>query len=93
MKKIWNWIVNIPKDKLLHFDAAAFIDLYSFAVLYRFCPVWLAVTLADMLGVIALALKELYDAHHEDHSVELDDFLWGMIGIFVVNVALLIMFL
>lgn len=93
MKKIWDWIVNIPQDKLLHFDAGAFINLFSFAVLYRFCPVWLAMVLAALVAVVALAVKELYDAHHPGHSVELADFLWGLFGTAVVNVAFLIMFL
>ena len=90
--KIWNWIVSIPQDKLLHDYAGALICLFIFAPLYRFCPVWLCFTLADIVAVSVLALKELYDGGHEGHSVELADFLWGLFGVAKINIALLIMF-
>ena len=92
-KKIWNWIVSIPQDKLLHDYAGALICLFFFAIFFRFCPVWLCFTLADILAVSALALKEIYDAHHrEDQTPEIADFLWGLFGVVKVNLALLIMF-
>lgn len=93
LKAIWNWIVSIPQDKLLHDYAGALICLFVFAPLYRFCPVWLCFTLADIVAVAVLALKELYDAHHrEDQTPEIADFLWGLFGVAKINIALLIMF-
>lgn len=92
-KKIWNWIVSIPQDKLLHDYAGALICLFVFALLYRFCPAWLCFTLADIVAVAVLALKELYDAgHREVQTPELADFLWGVFGVVKINLALLIMF-
>jgi len=94
IRKIWNWIVHIPQDKLLHDYAGALICLFVFAVAFRFCPVWLCFVLADIVTIAALAGKELYDYVHPDgHSVELMDFVYGLFGMAKVNVAFLIMLL
>lgn len=93
LKKLWNWIVSIPQDKLLHEKYGALICLFIFAILYRFSPVWLCFVVSDIVAVSVLALKELYDAHHAGHSVEIKDFLWGCWGAFKVNLAFLIMFI
>ena len=93
-KKIWNWIVTIPNDKLLHDYAGALICLFTFAVLFRFLPIWLCFVIADIVAAIALGLKELYDFKHpEGHSVEPMDFYYGLFGIMKVNLALLTMFI
>ena len=93
MKAIWNWIVSIPKDKLLHDYAAALICLFSFAIAYRFLSLlWACFAIADGVAVLALCLKELYDFRHpEGHSVEAADILYGLFGLLKVNIALLIM--
>lgn len=94
IKKIWNWIVSIPQDKLLHDYAAALICMFFFAICYRFCPVWLCFVLADIIAIVALVLKELYDFKHQEegHSFEIADLFWGCFGILKVNIAFLIMF-
>lgn len=93
-KKIWNWIVTIPNDKLLHDYAGALICLFTFAVLFRFFPIWLCFIIADIVATIALGLKELYDFKHPSgHSVEAADFYYGLFGIIKVNIALLTMFI
>ena len=93
IKKIWNWIVTRPADKLLHFIAGAGIDLYSFAVLSRFAPAWLCFVLAAVLAISALVAKEIYDYYHkeEGHSVEIADIFYGAGGILLVDLALLVM--
>lgn len=92
IKKIWNWIVSIPQDKLLHEKWGAMICAFVFAIFFRFSPVWLCFVVADIISIGALALKELYDAQHSGHSVELADFLWGCWGVAKVNIVFLIMF-
>lgn len=92
-KQIWNWIVSIPQDKLLHDYAGALICLFVFAVLFRLLPIWACFIVADIVAVAALALKELYDSKHQGHSVETADFLYGLFGLAKINIALLIMFL
>ena len=95
MRKIWEFIVSIPADKWMHFCAGAGIDLFSFVILYRFVPCWLAFVLSIILALVALFGKEIYDYHHsqEGHSVEVMDIVAGMIGVALVNIALLIMLL
>ena len=92
LKAIWNWIVSIPQDKLLHEKFGALIALFVFAFFYRFAPVWACFIVADILSLSAIVLKEIYDEKHPDgHSVELGDVLWGSFGILEVNIAFIIM--
>ena len=93
-KRIWEWLTNIPYDKLLHEKYGALVALFTFAVLYRFCVLWVCFLVADLSAIFTLWCKEAYDYFHpESHSAEISDVLWGMIGIAVVNAALLIMLL
>ena len=67
--------------------------MFTFAVLFRFSPVWLCFAVADAVALAALILKEVYDSKHkESHSVETLDILYGVFGIAKVNIAFLIMF-
>ena len=92
MRKIWNWLVGIPADKWMHFCAGAGIDLYAFAVAYRFVPLWAAFVIAFSLALVALVGKEIYDKLHPDgHSVEFKDILAGVIGCLLVDGALAVM--
>lgn len=92
IKKIWNWIVSIPQDKLLHDYVAALICLFSFAILFRCTvPFWWCVLVADTLAIAALVAKEIYDhIKKEGHSVEFADIMWGLFGIAKMNLALII---
>ena len=36
MKRLYNKLVNVEKDKLLHFMVSFFITLFSFAILNRY---------------------------------------------------------
>lgn len=103
MRKIWNWIVSIPKDKLLHAYAGTLAVLYSMAAvlfvfgvlslfgIYRsvFPVYWWVLAFADIVAVCALILKELYDAEHPDgHSVETGDIVFGLGGILLADIPL-----
>lgn len=92
IKKIWNWIVSIPQDKLLHDYCAALICLFCFAILYRCTvPFWWGILIADILAFLALVAKEVYDHFKkEGHSVEIKDILWGLFGVAKINLALII---
>ena len=91
---ILNLIISIPSDKLLHFIGGALVCLFSFAIAYRFLPLWACFAIADGAAISALLLKELYDhLHPEGHSVEWKDVLAGTVGMAVINIALLIMLL
>lgn len=93
IKKIWNWIVSIPKDKLLHDYAAALITLFLFAILYRFTvPFWVSFWISSAVALAALIGKEVYDyLRPEGHSVEICDILYGCFGIIKIDLALIIM--
>lgn len=93
IEAILNWLSRIPTDKLLHDYAGELIAMFSFAIMFRFsCPIWVCFVGSNLLGAIALGIKELYDAHHKkEHSVELADFLWGLFGIAKLDLAMLIM--
>ena len=89
--KIWNWIVSIPKDKLLHDYAGELIALYTFAVVFLVGSYWCAFIVANAVAVLALLGKGLYDyLHPESQSVELADFAYGVFGILKTDVALLL---
>ena len=92
IKKIWNWIVSIPQDKLLHDYVAALICLFSFAILFRCTfPFWWCILVADTLAIAALVAKEIYDhIKKEGHSAEFADIMWGLFGIAKMNLALII---
>jgi len=92
LKKIWNWIVSIPQDKLLHDYAGALICLFSFAILFRCTvPFWWSLLIAIVVAVLFLIGKEVYDYFKkEGHSVELADILYGLFGVVKVAIALII---
>lgn len=95
IKKIWNCIVSIPKDKILHSYAAELICMFSFALLFRLItPLWLLLLIADGIALAFLIGKEIYDSYHSDtQTKELGDILAGLRGIGYFNLAALIMFI
>ena len=94
LHKIWDFVVNIPKDKLLHYIMGLILLEYSFAPLCRIAPIWLAMVIANMFALVVLFLKELYDFKHpESHSVEVMDIVYGMAGIITGDIALLIQYI
>ena len=94
IKKIWDYICNIPSDKLLHLCAGALIDFYATVILYRFAPLSLAFLIGNAIAVVSLALKEYYDSKHKDkHSVEMQDFTFGLVGVLIIDFGLLILFI
>ena len=92
VKKIWNWIVSVPKDKLLHDYAAALITLYTFAVAFLWLGFWPAFVLADAVAAAALFGKGIYDYYNPDiHTMEIGDFIFGCFGVLKVDIALLVL--
>ena len=100
IKKIWNWIISIPQDKLLHDYAGALIDLFCFAIMFRIlglccCPhkaaFWWSYGVANALALAALVAKEIYDSKHkEGHSAEWQDIAYGVFGMVKIDICLLI---
>ena len=91
LKRLWNFIVSIPQDKLLHLEAGDTITLYSFALLLIFLPFWRCLVCANIVAAVFIIGKEVYDALHPDgHSVECKDVLAGIAGVVKVDIALVI---
>lgn len=86
LKKIWNWIVSIPHDKLLHLLAGLLINAYSLGIAYRIVPFWWAVLIGFVFALVVLILKEVYDRHHGG-SVEVMDVVYGLIGVALIDIA------
>lgn len=95
IKRIWNWIISIPQDKLLHFIAGLLIMMYSCALFSLFLHNGIALLVGNAIGLLALIAKEIYDGINKDgHTVEFKDILAGVVGMLLADIPLaLIMFL
>lgn len=95
IKRIWDWIVSVPKDKLLHFIFGLLAMLFGCALFSLFCPNWIALIAGNALGLLVLILKEVYDwRNQEEHTVEFMDIIAGVVGMLIADIPLaLIMFL
>ena len=95
LKKLWDWVVSVPQDKLLHYIFGEIINLFSLVIFVHFMPLWAAVLTADAIAAAFLIGKEIYDSKHreEGHSVELNDIIAGLFGILTINLAMLLLFL
>lgn len=92
IKKIWNWVVSIPADKLLHLLAGLLINAYAFGIAYRIIPFWWAILVGLVIALGGLIAKEVYDYKHKEqgHSVEVADVLYGLGGVALIDLALII---
>ena len=89
IKKIWNWIVSIPHDKLLHLLGGLLVNAYSFGVAYRVIPFWWSILVGLVVALVVLIGKEVYDSKHGG-SVEIADVLYGLGGVLLIDLALII---
>jgi len=91
MRKIWNFIISIPKDKLLHGIAGLFANAFAFAVAFRFLGLWLSLAVAIAVAFFILLLKEVYDLLNPvGHSFEMLDIASGIIGALLIDIPFLI---
>ena len=82
IKKIFDKVINIEKDKLLH---------YLFGLLIMGIPCVIinivdnlsygGVIIAVIISIIIVWLKEVYDESHKGHTYELEDIVYGFAGI------------
>lgn len=98
MKKIIDFIAGLPHDKILHAFAGALIALWATAIIFlvvRLCglPVRLCCTvlMGAIISIAALVAKEIHDAlHPETDTPEAADVIYGIYGILLVDVPLLL---
>ena len=95
MRKIWNFIINIPKDKLLHLLAGLLVSLYVLAVASFFLLKAGAVAFADVVTFLVLLGKEIYDLFSESkgHSFEWADVVYGLVGVGLGNIPAILLLL
>lgn len=88
----FSWLKE--NDKLCHLMAAALIV----AITYIFCRTFghpgAGLWIGDVLAILALVGKEVYDYYHPDkHFVEFRDIFAGLIGIFGMDLVILVQYL
>lgn len=94
IKKIYNWIINIPKDKLLHDYAGALVTLFAFVISFIWLTFGQSFFVANAAAFAVLVARELYDNFWgESKCVELADIFYGMFGALKVDAALGILFI
>ena len=84
LRRLYQTILNTPKDKLLHFIAGALIGLLANAfVIYQF---------AILIVLLAAVTKELYDYFSKKGTPEIADafatFIGGFIAIWLSNIMM-----
>lgn len=90
IKKLFNLIVSIQKDSLLHFICGMIISQLVTAIInVCYHPFYGGCIIGVIVGFIAGIVKEIYDSNHEGHSVEAKDFLFTTIGAIVGAVFML----
>ena len=82
IKKIFNKIISIEKDKLLHY-------LFGLLIMGVVCVImnvvdnlsYGGVIIAVIFSTIIVWLKEVYDESHNGHTYELQDIVYGSVGV------------
>lgn len=81
LSKLFNAIIGVSKDKLLHFICSLLITQIVIAVVSTiFNPSYGVAIIGLIIGVIAGIIKEIYDNNHKGHSIQFSDFIASFIG-------------
>ena len=94
LSKLFNAIIRVSKDKLLHFIFGLIITEIVIAVVSTiFNPSYGVAIIGLIVGVVAGIIKEIYYNNHERHSIQFNDFIANFIGAlsgFVLMVAVIL---
>ena len=81
LSKLFNAIIGVSKDKLLHFIFSLLITQIVIAVVSAiFNPSYGVAIIGLIVGVVAGIIKEIYYNNHERHSIQFNDFIANFIG-------------
>ena len=81
LSKLFNTIIGVSKDKLLHFIFGLIITEIVIAVVSTiFNPSYGVAIIGLIVGVVAGIIKEIYYNNHERHSIQFNDFIANFIG-------------
>lgn len=81
LSKLFNAIIGVSKDKLLHFICSLLITQIVIAVVSTiFNPSYGVAIIGLIIGVV-VGIKEIYyNNNHEGHSIQFSDFIASFIG-------------
>ena len=80
LKSIYNWIINVEKDKLLHFIVMFIITLTVYGVAAKITHSKVsAIGISWFVSFIIGIAKESYD-EHKHHDAEEGDWIADMVG-------------
>jgi VanZ family protein len=92
LKSIYNWIVNVEKDKLLHFIVMFILTLAVYGVAAKITHSKVsAIGISWFVSFIIGIAKEAYD-EHKHHNAEEGDWIADVLGIVTALAYCLIMF-
>ena len=91
MKKFYNWIINIPKDKLLHVDIEMLITLVSIVIFKLFGCGLESCAYGWLVGFLFGIGKEIYDEIKYKSSTSSDWFADVISCTFISICALLLL--
>ena len=81
LSKLFNAIIEVSKDKLLHFICGLIITQIVIVVVSAiFNPSYGVAIIGLIVGIVAGIIKEIYDNNHERHSIQFNDFIANFIG-------------
>ena len=81
LNKLFNAIIGVSKDKLLHFIFGLIITEIVIAVVSTiFNPSYGVAIIGLIVGVVAGIIKEIYNNSNERHSIQFNDFIANFIG-------------
>ena len=81
LSKLFKAIIEVSKDKLLHFIFGLLITQIVIVVVSTiFNPSYGVAIIGLIVGIVAGIIKEIYDNNHEGHSIQFSDFIANFIG-------------
>ena len=81
LSKLFNAIIEVSKDKLLHFIFGLLVtEIVIVVVSTIFNPSYGVAIIGLIVGVVAGIIKEIYYNNHERHSIQFNDFIANFIG-------------
>ena len=81
LSKLFNAIIGVSKDKLLHFIFGLLVtEIVIVVVSTIFNPSYGVAIIGLIVGVVAGIIKEIYYNNHERHSIQFNDFIASFIG-------------
>ena len=81
LSKLFNAIVGVSKDKLLHFICSLLITQIVIVVVSTiFNPSYGVAIIGLIVGIVAGIIKEIYYNNHKGHSIQFSDFIANFIG-------------